>query len=294
MEVIKLSKYKLKNLVQVKLSRNVLATEAKIYYYPEKNKWNSEMKALKFFYTELDYGKVRNIDSLTQKKEELEKVEEFILPEKMIIYEDNYRGFTMPFIENVNLADLLKFKDLDYISKINYLKRVGEVLEKLEKLKKGNEKLANFALGDLHEANILVENKTGDIKVADLDSSYNGIYPAVAKNLYYNDNFLNLTNKYRFQDNGIIADSNTDLYCYYIMILNFFYGSNVARLDTNTYYYYLEYLKKIGTPIEFVDACSKLYTNQDNINPVEMVDDLVRIYGRANKNIFEANKGRLY
>ena len=294
MERFDLTKYRLDHLVEYKLSRNVVATEAKIYYLPRKTKWENEMKALKFFYNDMNDTKIDNIEFLADHREELANVDSLVIPDEIVSYYGVDRGITMPFIEHVNLADLLKFKKMNPQDKLKFLKSVGETLDDLSSIKKYVPSMQNFALGDLHEANILVEAKTGKVKIVDLDSVYTGRGIAPAKYLSNNSNLDNISNKYVKNEAGvIIPNEQTDLYCYHMMILNYLYGGNVARLSQEEFYYYLEYLKHIGVSEEFLDSCLRLYMNQENINPKEYLDSLEKIAPRAGKGLFEINKPRL-
>ena len=78
-----------------------------------------------------------------------------------------------------------------------------------------------------------------------------------------------------------------------MMILNYLYGGNVARLSQDEFYYYLEYLYKLGANEDFLDSCLRLYMNQENINPKDFLEGLDKIVGRAHKNVYNANKGRI-
>ena len=298
MERIHLTNYRLNHLANYKLSRNVISTEARIYYYPKKTKWENEMKALKFFYRDLDEERVKNIEFLSDNKEDLSSIPSLVIPESIVSYYGVDKGIVMPFIENVNLADLLKFRDLDESAKIKYLKEIGETLHELSLLRKYNSKFKNFALSDLHEANIIIDSKTGKIKIIDLDSAYTGNGISTSKYLTVNENLdmycYNLSNKYPVnEDDSFIPNEQTDLYCYHMMILNHLYGGNVTRLSQDEFYYYLEYLYQLGANEDFLDSCLRLYINQENINPKDFLNGLEKIAPRANKVVFEANKGRI-
>ena len=298
MERINLTNYRLNHLAKYKLSRNVVSTEARIYFYPQKTKWETEMKVLKLFYRDLDEDRIRNIEFLNDNKEDLSSIPSLVIPESIVSYYGVDKGIVMPFINNSNLADILKFRDMDESVKINYLKKVGETLNELSLLRKYNSKFKNFALSDLHEANIIVDSESNNIKIIDLDSAYTGNGISTSKYLTVNENLdiygYNLSNKYPVNENdSFIPNEQTDLYCYHMMILNFLYGGNVASLSQDEFYYYLEYLYKLGANEDFLDSCLRLYINQENINPKDFLDGLDKIAGRAHKNVYNANKGRI-
>ena len=290
MERINLTRYRLNNLARYNLSDNVISTEAKIYYFYHKIKWENEIKALKFFRKDLSDEKVANIEFLDEHRKELEKIPSLVLPETLVSYYNKDRGIVMPFIDHMNLADLLKFENFEDSVKLKYLKAVGEVLNDISLVKKYNSGLKDFAINDLHEANVIIDSKTSQIRIVDIDSAYTGSIITASKYLTLNENLelSAFSNKYPVNDDeSLIPNEQTDLYCYHMMILNFLYGGNVASLSQDEFYYYLDYLNKIGTKDEFIESCLRLYINQENINPKDYVEDLVGIVPRAGNKIYK-------
>ena len=295
MERIHLTNYRLNHLMKYKLTDNVISTEATIYYYPHKTKWENEMKVLKLFKRDLDEDRIKNIEFLNDNKEDLNSIPSLVVPEAMVSYYGVDKGIIMPFIKNANLADLLKFKGLKESAKIEYLKGVGETLHELSLLRKYNSRFKNFALNDLHEGNIIIDSETGEIRIIDLDSAYTGNGISTSKYLTVNENLdiycYNLSNKYPVnEDYTFIPNEQTDLYCYHMMILNYLYGGKVENLSQDEFYYYLEYLSKLGVNDDFLESCLRLYINQENINPKDFLDGLDEMVPYANKEIYDAIK----
>ena len=85
----------------------------------------------------------------------------------------------------------------------------------------------------------------------------------------------------------IIPTSNSDLYCYNIMVLNYLYGDNINNLSESAFYDYLNYLRYIGIDYSLLDSFSKLVKYKDNDNISCYLDSLSR------ENICRA-KGYVY
>ena len=58
------------------------------------------------------------------------------------------------------------------------------------------------------------------------------------------------------------------------MILNFLYGDLVSYMSGIMLQRYLDYLSSLDYNPELLNAFSKLYSNEDNINPVSFLKDL--------------------
>lgn len=86
----------------------------------------------------------------------------------------------------------------------------------------------------------------------------------------------------------VVADENTDLYCYIIMILNYLYGESINNVDIVRFYDYLNYLESIGVNKELIENFGKILINKDNENPIELLDSITneQVY-RAKKNVYE-------
>ena len=72
----------------------------------------------------------------------------------------------------------------------------------------------------------------------------------------------------------IVPTSNTEIYCYCIMILNFLYGRDVHFISPRGINRYLRYLKYIGIDRELIAMLKRIYTQRENINPIDLIDSL--------------------
>ena len=139
----------------------------------------------------------------------------------------------------------------------------------------------DFYLNDIHESNFIVNPYKKTITAVDLDSS------RVCSKANFASRYLtplallnNVKDKYKIiEDNSsslgyVEADSNTDLYCYIIMILNYLYGENINNLNLEDFYNYLTYLEKIGINKELIEIFKNIVSNKDNENPYDLLDTL--------------------
>lgn len=186
----------------------------------------------------------------------------------------------MPKIEGINFSTTLKNKNITIEEKIYYLKKIGELLHQLEQIRKYTP-FNDFYLNDIHESNFIVNPYKKTITAVDLDSS------RVCSKANFASRYLtplallnNVKDKYKIiEDNSsslgyVEADSNTDLYCYIIMILNYLYGENINNLNLEDFYNYLTYLEKIGINKELIEIFKNIVSNKDNENPYDLLDTL--------------------
>ncbi len=219
------------------------------------------------------------------------------MPSKLAVVGDEVVGYTMPFVPNINFQEVLESKDFTHDEKVSYLKEIGLILEKLRKVRKYSA-VGDLYLNDMHENNFILNTETGKINVVDLDSAKIGYnLPSASRYLSFFSQIRNIP-KYKEAIETVggdfIPDENTDIYCYIVMIFNYFYGSNIGNMSISDFYIYLEYLQNIGVSKEFLDAVGTIYTPKDNINPYELLDAIKPFYGRSNEHTFKLirKKGR--
>lgn len=293
MEILNITKKQFENLKPLELSQNIFNTEAQMYIIPEKNKWKTIDKILKQLYNDCgEYfnNKVYTINELINNKSEI-NIEELIIPERLVAVDNKISGFVMPFVPNMNFQDVLNSKKFSLEQKVSYLKEIGEILEKIKKLRK-YKKVQDFYLNDIHENNFILNNQTGKINVVDLDSSKISNNLTAPSKYLTSASQLSLIQKYTpIKDENLGAsykvDENTEIYCYIVMILNFFYGDNIGKISIADYYNYLEYLLKIGVSKEFLDKLAYIYTGHVNENPYEYLEELIPYYGKSHKIMFD-------
>ena len=305
MKTTNISIAKYNNLSKVELPKDVVNTEGKLLLI-NLNGREKVFKHLHITNGPIFANKLYTIEMLNEYEDLLPS--EFVLPDSLISVKTNINGFTMPYIRGLNLSTILSNPDIPNKEKIGYLKKVGEVLEKLNHIRKKTS-LDNVFVNDLHADNILVdENK--EIKFIDLDScrisdnkpfpskylSDGGLISHVSSHKYQkfnkkvkvNDGY-NYRRGYGFYE----ANENTDLYCYVIMILNFLLGSNVNIMSVNEFYDYITYLNYIGVDSDLLSAFTKITDNCNNINPMNELDTLNNvIIARANKHVYNYIKNK--
>jgi len=289
MQIQNLTKNQFENLKPLKLPNYITNTEAQMYLMNmPRNKKSLVLKRLYNDDGEVFSNKLYTINELIYNKEKI-GIEELVMPESLMAVRNKIVGFTMPYIPNVNLEEILKSREIDIKQKVEYLKEVGRLLEKMKIMREN--KFKGFYLNDVHENNFILNTETGKINVVDLDSSKIGNNLTSAAKYLTPVSKISQVPKYKTLDHSVggvyVIDENTEIYCYIVMILNFFYGENISRMSIGDYYVYLEYLSKLKISNELLDKFSYIYTGHHNENPYELLDELIPFYGRTHKNSFE-------
>jgi len=279
METINFSNYGFKKLEKLHLDSHIMNTEGKLFVIPEKSKWETYSKILKFFYNtegNIFGNKLFTINSLIDNKNQI-NIPELVLPEKLAIINGKVCGYTMPYIKNINLSLFLREKEISNSEKVYYLKQIGEILKKLEKVR-NNTIIKDFYLNDIHESNFIIDIESKKLNVVDMDScKINGNKPSASRYLTKISPISKMKKKYRKNKNAeypgyIIPDKNSDLFCYNVIVLNYLFQDNITILSLEEFYVYLDHLRKIGLPYKLVDKFAKLYQYVDNDNIMEYLD----------------------
>lgn len=292
MQIVNISRRRFETFKPLELPRTVFNTEAEMFMIPGKNKWSKKQTILKRLYVdtgEVFSNKLYTIHELLDKKEQI-NVEELVMPEALAAIDSEIVGFTMPYISNLNFQEVLDSRQFTTSQKVLYLKEVGELLEKLHRVRE-HKGVEGFYLNDIHENNFILNTTTGKINAVDLDSCKIGNNLTAAARYLTPASQLAYISKYNTLERSVggvfEVSENTEIYCYIIMIFNFFFGSNIGKLSIPEFYVYLEYLAKIGVSKEFLDKISYIYTGKTNENPYEYLEELEHFYGRTHKNTFE-------
>ena len=247
MKIITLSKKKFENLTKVNLSKEIFNTEGNIYDF----EYRGNKKILKTLYTLNGYtfaNKLYTIEMLDSNKQYLPS--SFYIPDYLCTVDGHVVGFTVPKIEGVNLSTILSSKDINYKEQIYYLKKIGEILNQLHNIRKYTP-LKEIYINDLHESNFIVDNNNRELKVIDLDSCKIGSNEPFAARFLTPISMINGVEKYKINEdinsNGyIVPNSDSDLYCYSMIILNYLFGDKVNNIGIENFYEYLNYLEYIG------------------------------------------------
>ena len=292
MQVISISKKRFENLTKYELPSSIFNSEAVMYTLPIKKRWETINKLLKRLYITsgpMFGNKLMTINSLIDSKDEI-GIEEIVFPEKIAVVNYEVVGYIMELIDSINLETALRSCDIPAETKIKYLKQVGEILEKMKRVREYT-RIKDFYLNDMHENNFVIDRKTDSIKVVDIDSC------KINDNFTFGSRYLSpmsmISNikKYKHETNGICGgyikpSTDTELYCYNIMILNTLFGGGINRLSLEEFYNYIEYLKSLGIEQELIDIFEKIVSNSHNENPYQLLDSLTPYLGQSNKHVY--------
>jgi len=296
MKIITLSKKKFQELERLELSREVFNTEAKIYDF----NYRGQKKILKTLYTLNGYtfaNKLYTLEMLDSYKEYLPS--SFYIPDYLCTVDSKVIGFTVPKIEGTNLTDILNSKNIDYKEQIYYLKKIGEILNQLHNIRKYTP-LKDIYINDLHDSNFIVDNNNRELKVIDLDSCKICSNEPFPSRFLTEKSIIKYIDKYKINedkhsDGYIVPNSDSDLYCYSIIILNYLYGNRINNIDIEKFYEYLNYLEAISVNKELINIFSKLLVaNCKNENPLNYLDSLTseQIY-RAKESVYKKTKNNI-
>ena len=273
-----------KNLERLQLEQGVMNTEAEIYLITTKNKWQKQKELLKKLY--IDEGdtftnKLLTINTLIDENDSIE-VEELVLPTSIAMVNGEISGFIMPYIENINLSVILSNKSVTYENKINFLKQIAHILEKMQTIRK------DFFLGDIHESNFIVD-KDRKVHVVDLDSckiGHNKPFPA--KFLSPMKGLYEIKDKYPVDKTGLqIPNKETEWFCYIMMLLNTIAQYPINNLNKEQYYTYLQFLRDGGFSYELLDNFASLYTARKNESPLGILEQMPTDLEKFNYNVLK-------
>lgn len=297
MQIMNMSEKRFNNLEPLDLPNHIYNTEAKLFILEEKRKWEKKKYILKKLFNDsgtVFSNKLYTINELIDKGSEI-NVPELVLPEKLVAVYGNIVGFIMPYIDNIDFKTVLNSFEFTNKQKIEYFKEIGEILESMKRVREFTS-VNEFYINDLHENNFILNKETGRINVVDLDSCKIGFNSAFAARYLSYRSPVNLISKYRkvpsvmYNEPRILPDYNTDIYCYIVTILNYLSGINVSNLSMDDFYDYLSYLHKLGVSYELIDILALVYTEHDNINPYEYLDELASVVGRSHYNVYKLLK----
>ena len=252
---------------KIKLSDNIINIESQLFRINIVN----EIKVLKrFLVCDLD-SKIFTINTLIKNKDCFD--ERFIIPERVAYLDDFMVGYIMRYVDNYNLSYILNSNEYSISFKKDLLRQIGNILLYADKIRNQNKELSNFYIGDLHVNNFMYDKESKILTVCDLDSckispefNFPSLYLLTSPSLSF-------MSKYPLDINGDnVINSNTDIFCYIILILNFLYGGNVQKMGLTDYYNYLEHLINNGLSSELVNLFARIYSEDDNINPVGLID----------------------
>lgn len=287
METINIRKKDIKNIEGLKIV-SAISGEGDVIMNPVDSK-----KAFKLLHKKSGVNfsnKLYTINSLMDLSERVD-MPEMVFPECLLTVDNEVVGFSMPLINGVTLAEIIYNSDIDISIKVKYLKQIGDILERMAGVRKEYPN-SNWYLNDLHERNFVVDLDKQQLHTVDLDSCrILGNHPFLSKYLSSFSPLIDFPEKYHtdFQiscGGDFVADENSDLYCYAMLVLDFLYGARINLSSKEEYFAYLEYLKSVGAPEDLIDAWAKVYSNDNNVNFAPLLDALPYFYERANRGLY--------
>ena len=266
MKVVSFSNREFKKVSKLPLSNKIINTEAELYLYEDKNKWDKRQNVIKIFYNpDIMNEKYYTIGELLKYKDEI-GMPELVMPEAVVSVNKEMVGYIMPYIDScTNMNLLLNNPNVSLKDKLKFLKEIYLILEKIESIKALE---GNFFLGDIHESNFVFDVLEQRIKVVDMDSAYiNHSSIPVSKFMTFNDNLWDYPAKYPMdEDDRHIPSHNTQTLCFTYMLLNTLSREKSYNWSKEEYYLYLECLKKMKMEPEIVNYLSTIYDDSPNIH----------------------------
>lgn len=277
MHVINLRMHELRKLKELPLEKGILNTEALMLVLNKKNSPDRVERVFKYLDAQEDpeimSKKLYTVTTLNQLSD-YQEISELVIPDSIIYVNGKIGGFGLPLIKNHrNFGAFIHDDSIPLENKLFYMEKLGALIDKVERV---NNSYNRFQFGDLNEFNFVID-QDNQIKAIDLDSAYLGVGEPLQMAYYLlkNQYVKSIPEKYKCTDKGIIIPTdNTDLYCYNMILLNILSGEVLYRLDINTYYEYLNYIKDLGLPDKLLEAFYRIYIPSDNINPREYLQDI--------------------
>ncbi len=292
MEKLNLTTDELKKLEPLHLIEGTIEKESTMYYAP-----NNEKEVIKVYNNFNDklylMTRLKTIRNLLKYTKEID-FPELLKPLGFALIDNKIIGTIYPEIDAYTARIYLYSNIIPLKVKIEILKKIGLLLEKI---KNTNPKY-NAAFSDVHIDNFLVDNiivddkkNIRDLSIIACDTDSMKIMDSKGNPAYYlyDSERLSRFEKYRLdKDKNIIPDSNTDIYCYIMLILDFISQSHfIYCLNPKEYNHYLDYLDKININHNLLNAFASIYENDiDNISPIPYLNSLNEINEKASLQSF--------
>lgn len=223
------------------------------------------------------YNKEKIIDKLLVMRYQ-HPFDELVFPTEKVYKEDKFSGYSMPYVNGINLKHFLKKDEISFDDKKEMLIKLGALLERLKRFRQRHN--TQFYLNDLHEDNIMV-NTDSQIRVVDIDSTYFQNVEAVPSRYLQKSHFFSDENKYKresksqgYYPNQIIPSQNTEIFCYIIMVLNFLLEDNIVRYGRLNAKRYVDYLTRFDIPKPLYESFMSIFEEKQNVSPLPYIEDI--------------------
>lgn len=293
MRIISMSQKRFKSLKPLDLPDNIMHTESELFEFREKGK-DKVFKKLVYKSGQRFGNKLYTLEMLDSNKEYMPN--NFWIPDSILSVGGSIEGFIIPKVNGINLYSFLENKDIKPKDKLFYLKKIGEMLNQLSYIRKTTP-LKDFYINDLNVTNFIVNPSNCELSIINLDSAKIGTNAACPARLLTPKALLNnVKGKYNINEDRdvlghVIADENSDLYCYIMVILNYLYGSNLNTVAIEEFYEYMNYLEYIGINQNLVSLFERIVTNKNNKNPEYLLSSITdeQVY-RASEKVYKRVK----
>lgn len=292
MKKLVLTENEFNNLKRLPLVEGTIEKESVMYYAPSNEK--EIIKVYKNFDDKLYLmNKLKTTRNLLRYIKETQ-IQELLKPHGIAMINEKIIGIIYSEIEAYTARFYLSLNIIPIKLKIEILKKIGLLLDKI----KNTYLKYNTAFSDVHLDNFLINNiivdkykNINELSIIACDTDSMKIMDSKGNPAYYlyDGEKLSELDKYRLDsENIIIPDSNTDIYCYNMIILDFISKSNfVYCLNIDEYNRYIDYLDKLNINANLLQAFASVYKNDiDNISPLPYLDSLYEIDESASLNTF--------
>lgn len=283
MKIINLSRKDFRLLEEFKLSSGITAGEAVFYYKP-----NDKNRILKAYVNNdplyLD-TKLDTILELDLNKEKI-NIPELVLADEIFTVDDKFKGSITLAVPGKNASVYLRSKEIPINTKIQILKQIGSILDRISKC----DPSLNLAFADVHMDNFLVDETDSNIKTYGIDTDSMKIKDnSGITNFYLGYSPAKKVKKYETLGNMIVLPSKeTDIFCFIMMIMELISGDrNIFKMPIKRFKKYLDYLDSIGFDSSLLASFASVYENdKDNINPLPYLDALSKISDKSSLSSF--------
>ena len=208
---------------------------------------------------------IKVVKELLKRKRLLSSIPELVLPNELLIYNQDIVGFTMPYIKGLTLDSIINnnlFSDEEI--KVIF-KKVLFLINKLKTLP------FKIMLGDLHEKNVIID-ASGDIHIIDCDSyiidgnklvvdntTLIGRYP----NCYYQEAELKK------------VDISADYLSLFSMIINYVFKGIVSEINPITFIKEHEEFHELEYIIDRLNKENEFYLTSKDIDHIFSLKDKI-------------------
>ena len=279
MKTINISKQKYNGLELLELHKSIVGTEAQMYIFNYLN----QLKLFKRLYSTNGIyfaNKLYTLEMIKNYKNLFPS--SFVVPDAIVSVAGTIKGFTVPYVNGINLKTLLDNSKINNDEKLLYLKKIGVVLDKMKDVRNHTE-LDDFYINDLHENNFMIDPISKKIYVIDVDSI------KIAGNQSFASRYLTSNSLYiKNNKNQIKINEKSDLYCYSTCILNFLYKEKTNTFTIEEYFEYLNYLESLNINKELMNFFETSISPASTINPYPYLESLTDSQiGRASSNVYK-------